>query len=204
MTNSKLLGLIVIAITMTTSVAYAEVDGIGFSVPPDFPDPRTTSSVQLDYQDGYLVVTRVHENSVIDLVRNGITVTANSDNDKFAPSRNGCYLVEERTESTWQRSNEVCDKIVQTKWSDYVDERTTIQLKNDITLIVLPHQTDMKSLSACPSSYSEYLVSCYRKGGYEDENKQFIISSWETITPFAIEHELKHADCDCNFHEQTK
>jgi len=143
----------------------------------------------------------------------------------FVINKPGCYLVEEEGQFSATDSNKVCKNADGTitiqghPHENYVEKRdffniddkdeiiTLIVLPTQkdlnidnkdeiITLIVLPTQRDLKFLSACPQNYSELLQACYRNV----DDKKFIITSWETISQSIIKHELKHADCDCDFH----
>ncbi len=195
--------MIVFAIAgYTVGSAYGE--SITIAVDPEFTDPRTIPHVQLDYEGGFLLVNKIHSDSVIDLVRDGHKLKVGSTDEKFLISNNGCYTVEERTEFTWERSNKVCKNSntikIYEKFSYYVEKRDfSVQISDyydgsydysDIQLIVLPKQTDMKFGSACPDSYNTGLQGCFRSY----QNQEFIITSWETISPLVIKHELKHSE----------
>jgi len=158
----------------------------------------------IDNKDEIITLTKLNPNSRLDLIFEGKEIVNDSMKTSFVINKLGCYLVEEGQFSA-PDSNKVCKNADGTitiqgyPHENYVEKRDFFNIDNKdgiITLIVLPTQKDLKFLSACPQNYSELLQACYRNV----DDKQFIITSWETISHSIIKHELKHADCDCDFH----
>jgi len=180
----------------------ANAEDIQITVRPDFPDPRLLPIPELDYENGMLFVTKLDPNSRLDLIFNGEEIIRDSLEDSFIMPKRGCYWVEEENQYSAIDSNKVCRNIDGSvtifghPHTDYVEKRTFLK-SGDITLILLPTQQDLRFLSACPQTYSERLLACYRN---EDGDK-FIISSWETLSFDILQHELKHAECNCGFHD---
>jgi len=205
--------------------AIHEQNQVSVSVNPDFPDPRLMEIPKLSYENGMLTVTKLDPNSRLDLIFEGKEIVNDSMKTSFVINKPGCYLVEEEGQFSATDSNKVCKNADGTitiqghPHENYVEKRDFFNIDNKdeiitlivlstqrdlnidnkdeiITLIVLPTQKDLKFLSACPQNYSELLQACYRNV----DDKKFIITSWETISHPIIKHELKHADCDCDFH----
>jgi len=205
--------------------AIHEQNQVSVSVNPDFPDPRLMEIPKLGYENGMLTVTKLVPNSRLDLIFEGKEIVNDSMKTSFVINKPGCYLVEEEGQFSATDSNKVCKNADGTitiqghPHENYIEKRDFFNIDNKdeiitlivlptqkdlnidnkneiITLIILPTQKDLKFLSACPQNYSELLQACYRNV----DDKKFIITSWETISNSIIKHELKHADCDCDFH----
>ncbi len=209
--TSLTVGLILVSTSLVVFMdsdevfAIHEQNQVSVSVKPDFPDPRLIEIPQLGYENGMLTVTKLNPNSRLDLIFEGKEIVNDSMKTSFVINKPGCYLVEEEDQYSATDSNKVCKNADGTitiqghPHENYVEKRDFFNIDNKdeiITLIVLPTQKDLKFLSACPQNYSELLQACYRNV----DDKKFIITSWETMSHSIIKHELKHADCDCDFH----
>lgn len=194
------LGLVIL---MTNGQAFAESGKATFTVAPDFPDPRLIEIPQLTYENGMLVVDKLQSDSRIDLIFENKEIINDSSKTSFSMTKVGCYWVEEESHYSATDSNKVCRNsdgtitIEEHPFKNWVEKRVFSDLGNGVTLILLPVQEDLRFASACPQHYSETLQACYRNS----DDKKFVIATLETISPFVIEHELKHAECDCDYHD---
>jgi len=192
---------LIIGLVLVSLGVVANAEGVIGTVRPDFPDPRTIPIPELTYENGMLVVTKLDPNSRLDLIFEGKEIISDSSKESFMIYKTGCYWVEEESQYNAIDSNKVCKDVdgiaIQGHpHEDYIEKRVFLKSGN-VTLILLPTQEDLKFLSACPQTYAKSLLACYRNV----DGDKFIISSWETLSFYVLEHELIHAYCDCGFHE---